>query len=269
MADTRQYRDDSLAFDDRRGPPPRRGPAPVTLIISVLLLLGVAGGVAYLYRDGVRGSGGPPRPVGAPLRDVRTIAPPSPQAADPAAGLSIYKDDPNAAAAPKFAAPPEEPAPRVVAAQPAVATPSQAADASVAAKAAPSKAPTIDSLIDQANDRPAKVAKAAKPDQTAKADAKVKGDLKSSIDTREAVAAPVKAVVQIGAFSSEELATKAFHDAARLGGGRMGGKSMRIVPIVKGDQTLYRVAAVGFASKDDAQGVCDTLKAAGKSCFVR
>ena len=79
----------------------------------------------------------------------------------------------------------------------------------------------------------------------------------------------MKAVVQIGAFSSEELATKAFHDAARLGGGRMGGKSMRIVPIVKGDQTLYRVAAIGFTSKDDAQGVCDKLKAAGKSCFVR
>ena len=76
-------------------------------------------------------------------------------------------------------------------------------------------------------------------------------------------------MVQIGAFSSEELATKAFNDAARLGGGGMSGKAMRIVPIAKGDDTLYRVAATGFASRDDAQAVCDRLKVAGKSCFVR
>ncbi len=253
MADSRQYRDDSLAFDDRRGPPPRRGPAPVTLIISVLLLLGVAGGVAYLYRDGVRGADGPPRPVGAPLRDVRTIAPPTPEAADPAAGLSIYKDDPNAAATPKFAPPPEEPAPRAVAAQPAPAAPPvQSTDASPAPSAT-SKTMTIDKLIDQSD---------AKPDKAPKVD---KID-KAKADQTDA-AKP--AVVQIGAFSSEDLATKAFHDAARLGGGKMGGASMHIVPIVKGDETLYRVAAVGFSSKEDAQTVCEKLKAAGKSCFVR
>ena len=253
MSDPRQYRDDSLAFDDRRGPPPRRGPAPVTLIISVLLLLGVVGGVAYLYRDGVRGAGGPPRPVGESLRDVRTMAAPSPQAADPAAGLSIYKDDPNAAAAPQFAPPPEQPAPRAVAAVPATPSPMAAATDSAPVapaapvKVAPSKPLSIDKLIADADDKP--VVKAApKPD---------------------ASGAPVKAVVQIGAFSSEELATKAFHDASRLGGGRMSGKAMRIVPIVKGDETLWRVAATGFASKEDAQSVCDTLKASGKACFVR
>ena len=156
MSDPRQYRDDSLAFDDRRGPPPRRGPAPVTLIVSILLLVGLAGGVAYLYRDGVRGSNGPPRPVGAPLRDVRTIAPPSPQAADPAAGLSIYKDDPNAAAAPNFAPPPEQPAPRVVATAsmpPAAPAPIAAAPGETTAPAntSASKAMTIDKLIDQSD----------------------------------------------------------------------------------------------------------------------
>ena len=237
MSDSRQYRDDSLAFDDRR-PPPRRGPAPVTLIISVLLLLGVAGGVAYLYRDGVRGANGPPQPVGAPLRDVRTVAPPSPQAADPAAGLSIYKDDPNTGAAPKFAPPPEEPVARVAETPLPAATP---------APPPPAKALTIDKLIAQADDKPA--AKTADADDQPKP--------------------PVKAVVQIGAFSTEDLARAAFHDAARLGGGQMSGKAMLLVPIVKGDATLYRVAATGFTSKEDAQAVCDRLKAGGKSCFVR
>jgi cell division septation protein DedD len=239
MSDSRQYRDDSLAFDDRR-PPPRRGPAPVTLIISILLLLGVAGGVAYLYRDGVRGADGPPRPVGAPLRDVRTVAPPSPQAADPAAGLSIYKDDPNAGGPPKFAAPPEEPVARVAETPPSVApAPAEAAPA----KPAPAKAMTIDKLIAQSDDNSAAATDAPTP--------------------------AVKAVVQIGAFSSEDLARAAFHDAARLGGGKMSGKAMRLVPIVKGDVTLYRVAATGFTSKSDAEAVCDSLKAAGKACFVR
>ena len=239
MSDPRQYRDDNLAFDDRR-PTARRGPAPVTLIISVLLLLGVAGGVAYLYRDGVRGADGPPRPVGAPLRDVRTMAPPSPQAADPAAGLSIYKDDPNSGAAPKFAPPPEEPVARVAAA-PAAEPPA------AAAPPAPAKATTIDKLLAQSDDRAA---------------------ARTSDDADQPKPA-VKAVVQIGAFSSEELATAAFHDAARIGGGKMSGKAMRLVPIEKGDVTLYRVAATGFTSKEDAQGVCDKLKAAGKACFVR
>ena len=249
MSEPRHYRDESLAFDDRRGPPPpRRGPAPVTLIISVLLLLGVVGGVAYLYRDGVRGAGGPPRPVGESLRDVRTLAPPSPKTADPAAGLSIYKDDPNAVAPPQFAPPPEQPVARAPA--PTPATPAVEATPAVAvapAKPAPTKALSIDKLIADSEDKPA--AKAAP----------------KTDDVKPAT----KSVVQIGAFSTEELATKAFHDAARLGGSKMSGKAMRIVPIVKGDDTLWRVAAVGFTSKDDAQTVCDALKAAGKTCFVR
>ena len=241
MSDPR-YRDEPLAFDDRR-PAPRRGPAPVTLIISVLLLLGVAGGVVYLYRDGVRGANGPPQPVGAPLRDVRTVAPPSPQTADPAAGLSIYKDDPNSSGAPKFAPPPEEPVARVAEAPPAPPV-------VMAAKPAPAKAMTIDKLI-------------------AQSDAKADAEADNGVDAGDTPKPTVKAVVQIGAFSSEALATAAFHDAARLGGGKMSGKAMRVVPVEKGDVTLYRVAVTGFTSKEDAQTVCDRLKSAGKACFVR
>ena len=250
MSDPRQYRDDSLAFDDRRGPPPRRGPAPVTLIISVLLLLGVVGGVAYLYRDGVRGAGGPPRPVGEALRDVRTLAPPSPKSADPAAGLSIYKDDPNAVTTPKFAPPPEQPVARTATVAPTPVAPTADATAPVTpapVKEAPSKPLSIDKLIAESEDKSA---------------------VKSPAKSGEAKLA-TKAVVQIGAFSTEELATKAFHDAVHLGGGKMSGKAMRIVPIARGDETLWRVAAVGFTSKEDAQAVCDSLKAAGRTCFVR
>ncbi|MBA3812215.1 MAG: SPOR domain-containing protein, partial [Caulobacteraceae bacterium] len=77
----------------------RRGPAPVTLILSVLLLAVVGGGVVYLYRGGARGAGDAPQPVGAPLHEVRSAAPPLAVTPDPAAGLSIYKDDAATAAA--------------------------------------------------------------------------------------------------------------------------------------------------------------------------
>ncbi len=98
-----------LAFD-RYADRPRRGAAPLTHIVSLMILAGLGGGVVYLYRGGVRGPDGPPEPVGVPIRDVRVAAPPQTPTPDPAAGLSIYKDDPNATpGAPSFAPPPEQP----------------------------------------------------------------------------------------------------------------------------------------------------------------
>src|SRR5665213_1060788 len=85
-----------LTMDHRR-PPRGGGPAPVTLIVSVLLLAAAAGGVFYLYRGGARDSSGVPRPVGAPIGEVKVAAPPQAQPEDPAAGLSIYRDSPGAA----------------------------------------------------------------------------------------------------------------------------------------------------------------------------
>src|SRR5665213_2650708 len=107
-----------LTMDHRR-PPRGGGPAPVTLIVSVLLLAAAAGGVFYLYRGGARDSSGVPRPVGAPIGEVKVAAPPQAQPEDPAAGLSIYRDSPGAAPpAPAFVPPPEQPMPRPVAAPP-------------------------------------------------------------------------------------------------------------------------------------------------------
>ena len=65
-----------LTLDDRRRAPRGRGPAPVTLIVSLLLLAVVAGGVFFMYRCGVRPAGQAPQPLGAPLGDMRAPAPP-------------------------------------------------------------------------------------------------------------------------------------------------------------------------------------------------
>ena len=259
-----RYEDDGeppLRFDDRRSRPRgRSGPAPVTLLLSLLVLFGVGGGVFYMYRGGARGSSEAPQPVGAPIRDVRTAAPPQVQAVDPAAGLSIYKDDPNASVPPAFVPPPEQPTARLASAPP----PSVRTQASV---------PTSPLTATPA---------AASPSVSVKAKPKVEAAKPTSVDdilnpTTSAVAtakpAPTAktgpAVVQIGAFSSESLADQAWSGAAAVAPGSMAGKGKRVVAMDKDGTTLYRTAITGFASRDAAQALCDKLKATGASCFVR
>lgn len=248
-----------LTLDDRRRSSRGRGPAPVTLIVSLLLLLVVAGGVFFMYRSGVRGAGQAPQPLGAPLGDVRAPAPPQAQTPDAAAGLTISKDDPNApSAAPRLAPPPEAPLPEP--APSTVASP-VSAGASAASPTPPSPPPAktaekgdpIDRLITEASKTKTTPAKAAAKD-VAKDAAKEAGDV---------------AVVQIGAFSSETLADKEWSKAAAVAPGAMAGKSKRVVAVTKDGATLYRTAITGFASREQAQSLCDRLQAAGASCFVR
>src|SRR5258706_13220058 len=87
-----------LSFDPRR-PVRGRGPVPIALILScVVLFVVIAGGVIF-YRGGFRAPGAAPQPVGAPVNDLKTAPPPQAQPADPPAGLSVYKAT-NAAAPP-------------------------------------------------------------------------------------------------------------------------------------------------------------------------
>ncbi|HEY1561029.1 MAG TPA: SPOR domain-containing protein [Caulobacteraceae bacterium] len=258
-----------LAFDGRDAAPPRRGPAPVTLVVSLLLLVGLGGGVFYLYRGGVRAPSGPPAPVGVPIRDVRVAAPPQPQQPDPAAGLSIYKDQPTTTttqAAPTFVAPPEQPTPRPAPGQEVLVAPTAGPIAAAPAdvpQAKPVKTASIDSLLaTQPATAPAKPAIAsAKPAtataKTATADKSGKVDKVSGF------------VVQIGAFSSETLANKSWDGAAGVAPGAMAGKGKHIAPMSKDGATLYRVAITGFSNRADAQALCAKLTAAGRTCFVR
>jgi hypothetical protein len=185
-----------LAFD-RYADRPRRGPAPVTLIVSLMILAGVGGGVVYLYRGGVRGPDGPPEPVGVPIRDVRVAAPPQAPTPDPAAGLSIYKDDPNATpGAPRFAPPPEQPMPRP--SPPAAVAPkaSPAVPTTVAATSAPlvaAMAPAAGAGSSATGPASVKPVKAAKAPSAAKA---------PTIDTLLAEAPPSVAVKRVESAST-------------------------------------------------------------------
>jgi len=220
----------------------------VTLIVSVLILIVVVGGVLWLYRGGVRGANGGPPTIGAPAGEARTPAPAQSSAPDTAAGLSIYKDNGAAASGPpSFAPPPEEPAARPVASAPAPVAHPQAAQ--------PKGADEIGDFLDKP---PA--AKAAKP---------VKPVIVAKVETPPVASAGGAAEVQIGAFSSAAQADQGWSGAAGVAPGPMAGKGKKVVPVTVDGKTLYRTFVTGFASHDAAQALCDRLKAAGRTCFVR
>src|SRR6185436_8617869 len=116
--------DGGLTFDARQ-PVRGGGPAPLTLILSILVLAGIVAALFFFYRSGVRQAGQPPQPVGTPVGEMRTAAPPEAQPDDPASGLQIYQSEAGAAPAakpPNFVPPPEEPAARAAPTAPVVVT---------------------------------------------------------------------------------------------------------------------------------------------------
>jgi len=262
-----------LTFDPRRPVRGRGGPAPVALIVSAVVLVLVLTGAFFIYRGGVRGPNDAPRPVGEPISDVKAAPPPEAQPQDPAAGLSVYKDDGATAASPTFAPPPEQPAPRpapVAAAPPPVQAaplrPAQPAPTAVApTAAAPAKPATTAAATPPP--KPTVHAPPIAPLTTAKPSAPPKPA--TTAIPKPAAGASGVAMVQIGAYSSTAMAEKGWNDAARVAPGSMAGKGKKVEPVTVNGATLYRTSITGFASRGDAQALCERLKAVGKSCFVK
>jgi cell division protein FtsN len=245
-----------LAFDPRQ-PVRGGGPAPVTLIVSALVLIAIVGGVFFVYRHGVRHRGAGPAVVGAPLGAIKTPAGPEASNGAPPPQLVIEKTGPDNAA-PAFAPPPEEPLPRPTATATATAAPPPKPVAMTKPAAIPAPAP-----------KPA-----AKPAQTLTIASIVAGAGAAKSPPKPAATpapAPVAAGswVQIGAFSSAALADKGWSDVAKLDPDAMKGKGKKVEPVTAGDKSLYRTYITGFASRDAAAAFCGTLKAAGKACFVK
>jgi hypothetical protein len=263
---------DRLAFDPRE--PVRSGPPPVTLILSGLVLLGLLGGVAFLYRHGIRHPGAAPAEVGQPVGEMKTL---SPEAAN-AMSTSLQQGGAAANAAPTFAAEPEQPLPRqslapVVAVAPPAApqSVSGAAPQAVPAAAPPPRPPTVASAEPAQPAKPLTIASltdAAISKPPPKPKAGVVAAAKPSL-APAAVAAPAAGWVQIGAFSSPALAAKGWSDIAKLAPAAMAGKGKTVQPVTTGGTILYRTYITGFASRDAAEAFCGKLKAAGKNCFVK
>ncbi len=267
--------DAPLAFDARDTR--ERRPAPVSLIVGIIVLLVLAGALALLYRGGVRerGDGAPPV-VGDPVGSVRSAPDAAAPPADPALQLDVYDDRDAATEAvgpePTFAPEPEQPVVRPMPPPPAappaaaIAAPAPVAAAPAPAVAGPARTPPA--AIAPARPAPARPAAVAPPPRPAAAPAV------SATPTIEAAiaAAPQAAVssgpasVQIGAFASADIANR---ELARARGSIPGGGGTRVDPVESNGATLYRGLVTGFPSREAARAYCDRLQASARSCLVR
>lgn len=269
--------DAPLSFDARQ---PVRGarPIPFTLIISVLVLAGLAAAIFIFYRSGVRQAGQPPQTVGAPISSLTSAPPADSQPQDPAAGLQIYHEEagqsPGAAPAPPtFTPPPELPEKRPQAAAPSVViSPGPPANLPPANSAPPLRPAIVVQPPVAPAVKPAPLP-VAKPATTAPALVAVKPPAPKPPAPKPAppqvAAKPGGAAVQIGAFSSQALADKGWSDAAAIAPGAAAGKGKSVEKVDKDGKTLFRTTVTGFVSRDAASAFCDKLKAAGKACFVK
>lgn len=337
--------DAPLAFDPRQSRGGGGGPAPMTLLVSAIILMALIVGILLFYRHGVRHPEQPATLVGAPVAETKS--PPSAAdtaSSDQAAGLQVYKSEATpssegrtaAAAAPAFESgqeqpaplpaarpvqppppivnaplrradtlppPPPKPVPRPapkpvivkqlppIAQEPSVAAAPPSDSGNVAgsafgphsaqpAHAASSSAPATA----HASTSPAKPASSAKPAAiapTTKAEAKpdsaAKPKPKPATTTAEAKPAPEPkpaaaggpVTVQIGAFSSADLAKQGWTDTAHILPGAMAGKSRKVETTVKDGKTFYRSYVGGFASKADAEAFCTSLRARSRPCMVK
>lgn len=332
--------DAPLAFDPRQSRGGGGGPAPMTLLVSAIILMALIVGILLFYRHGVRHPEQPATLVGAPVAETK--APPSTAdttSSDQAAGLQVYKSEatPSSegriAAAPAFESGQEEPTPLPAARPvepppPIVNAPIRRAETSPpppkpVAKAAPkpvivkqlppiAPGPTVTAAkppSDAGNvagsafgahngqaahtasvpaaapakpassAKPATVATTATPKTEAKPDSAAKPKPKPTTTTETKPATEAKpatasaasgpVTVQIGAFSSADLAKQGWTDTAHILPSAMAGKSRKVETTVKDGKTFYRSYVGGFASKADAEAFCTSLRARSRPCMVK
>ncbi|VXB18857.1 SPOR domain-containing protein [Brevundimonas sp. G8] len=212
---------------------------PVTLIISAVVLLLLIVAVIFFYRSGMRASTDAPPAVGQPVGDMKTAPPIDAQPIDPAAGVRVYRDEGETTDAPvTFTPPPETPQPRPAAPPTAAPTGQGLPPAKAATPAAPTPRPTT------------------APPVAAPA-------------TKAPAAAGGSASVQIGAFSSTEIADREYAAVAGRFGSFASGAEKRVTEVTSSSgSTLYRTAFSGL-SRERAVAFCNALKAAGRDCIVR
>ncbi|MFT3996008.1 MAG: SPOR domain-containing protein [Asticcacaulis sp.] len=245
--------EDHLSYESRRSAA-RRDQMPITLIASVIVLLVLLLAVVIFYNSGLN-----TRKVGDVGETLGNYKDGAIEEAKPLTDADLL--DPGVAhdaqvsgTAPTFANDTEAP---------------QARDA--ASAAAPVKpADSAENLLPPAQTVPP-VAKPSEPAKTVEPKPEVKAEAPTAKPVEKPVAAAAggSASVQIGAFSSREIADREFAALASSYGLFVGGTSKVVEKIDRNGSTFYRTSFSGFASKEKARQFCDALKAASKSCFVK
>ncbi|WEK38799.1 MAG: SPOR domain-containing protein [Candidatus Brevundimonas colombiensis] len=217
---------------------------PVTLIVSAVVLLLLIVAVIFFYRSGMRASTDAPPAVGQPVGEMKTAPPIDAQPIDPAEGVRVYRDETETTEAPvTFTPPPETPQPRPTAPAPV--------------------APTGQGLAPAKPATPVPTTPATRPTTPTPA------PVVAAPTTKAPAATGGSASVQIGAFSSTEIADREYAAVAGRFGQYASGAEKRVTEVTtSGGSTLYRTAFSGL-SRERATAFCNALKAAGRDCIVR
>jgi cell division protein FtsN len=75
-------------------------------------------------------------------------------------------------------------------------------------------------------------------------------------------------VVQLGAFTTRQLAERVWKDQKVMNQRLFGGAAATITPVQSGGRELFRLRVGPFASADDAKRICVVLKTRGTDCIV-
>ncbi len=297
--------DRPLSFDARTTRRQGGRPLPMALLVSCLILTVLVVAIVLFYRSGVRSAGQAPQPVGAPVSAMKAAPSAADQPVDAATGLQVYKAEAPEAVEPPptFTPGPEQPGARPAVTAPAPlpaagpATGARVAGAALPGTPPPGTPPPVTPLpvtplpVKPLSVKPLAVKPLAAPATTAQPKpapvavkappvarpAATKPAAVKPVEAKPVVAKPVATLpaakgnvyIQIGAFSTAALADKGWSDLAKAFPKPMSGKTKSVVPLSKDGGTLYRTAIGGFASKADADTFCASLKAAGKTCFVK
>lgn len=246
--------EDHLSYERRV--PTSRDQAPVTLIVSGICLVVLLLAVVILYNFALNKQGKIAPEVGDPLGDVKEgqvqeAKPLSDQDMSVEGGVAFAPGSEVPGARPAASAGVVDvaplPAAPITGPLPSQAGTSAAATSSAVASSAAAPAVT-----------PAKpVVTPAKP---------VVAPPKPA--TTPPVAASGSSAVQIGAFTSTEIANREYAKVASSYGLFVGGAGKRVEKVTTPNGTFYRTAFTGL-SAEKAKSFCAALKSAGQDCIVK
>ena len=239
--------EDHLSYERRV--PTSRDQAPVTLIVSGICLVVLLLAVVILYNFALNKQGKIAPEVGDPLGDVKEG---QVQEAKPLSDQDMSTDGGVAIFAPGSEVPGARPAASagVVDVAPLPAAP---ITGPLPSQTGASAAATSSAVVSSA----APVVTPAKPVVTPAKPA-----------TTPPVAASGSSAVQIGAFTSTEIANAEYAKVASSYGLFVGGAGKRVEKVTTPNGTFYRTAFTGL-SAEKAKSFCAALKSSGHDCIVK
>ncbi len=255
--------EDNLSFESRRAPA-SRDKAPVTLIISGICLVVLLLVVVIAYNSGMNKHGKVAPEVGDSLGDIKEG---QIQDAKP-----LSDQDLSESGIATFAPGAEVPGARPAASASTVdiaPLPAAPIEGPLPSQSTTSTATSSASRIDATPVPGASASSTASSPVAAKPAAPVA--VKPAVAPPVAVAKPAAngaASVQIGAYTSTEIANAEYAKVASSYGLFVGGASKRIEKVTTPNGTFYRTAFTGL-SADKAKSFCSALKASGHDCIVK